>query len=91
MLQILQERLQQYLNQELSDVQDGLRKGRGKRDQIANILWNIKKKQENCRKISLSVTKLNHLTVWVTRNCGKFLKRWEYKTILPVCRARSNI
>ena len=43
MLQILQDRFQQYLNQELSDVQDGLRKGRGKRDQIANILWNIQK------------------------------------------------
>ena len=50
MLQILQERLQQYLNQELSDVQDGLRKGRGKRDQIANILWNIKKSKRIAEK-----------------------------------------
>ena len=47
MLQILQDRLQQYVNQELSDVQDGLTKGRGKRDQIANILWTIEKGKRN--------------------------------------------
>ena len=42
------------------------------------------KKQENSRKPSTSsLTKLNHLTVWITSNCGKFFKRWEYKTILP--------
>ena len=41
MLKILQVRLQQYMNQELPDVQAGLRKGRGARDQIANIPWNI--------------------------------------------------
>ena len=46
MLKILQARLQQYLNQELSDVQAGLRKGRGTRDQIANIHWIIKKARE---------------------------------------------
>ena len=50
MLQILQDRFQQYLNQELSGVQDGLRKGRGKRDQIANILWNIKKSKRIAEK-----------------------------------------
>ena len=54
MLQILQDRLQQYLNQELSDVQDGLRKGRGKRDQIANILWNIEKGKELEKNISFT-------------------------------------
>ena len=43
MLQILQERLQQYVNHELPDVQAGFRKGRGTRDQIANIHWIIKK------------------------------------------------
>ena len=42
MLKILQARLQQYLNQEISDVQAGFRKGRGTRDQIANIRWIIK-------------------------------------------------
>ena len=46
MLKILQARLQQYVNCELSDVQAGFRKGRGTRDQIANILWIIKKARE---------------------------------------------
>ena len=43
MLKILQARLQQYVNRELSDVQAGFRKGRGTRDQIANICWIIEK------------------------------------------------
>ena len=46
MLKILQARLQQYVNQEISDVQAGFRKGRGKRDQIANIHWIIEKIKE---------------------------------------------
>ena len=46
MLTILQARLQQYVNHELPDVQAGFRKGRGTRDQIANILWIIKKARE---------------------------------------------
>ena len=46
MLKILQDRLEQYMNHELSDVQAGFRKGRGTRDQIANILWIIKKARE---------------------------------------------
>ena len=46
MPKILQARLQQYLNHELTDVQAGFRKGRGTRDQIANILWIIKKARE---------------------------------------------
>ena len=54
MLKILQARLQQYVNQELPDVQVGVRKGRGTRDQIANICWIIKK-QESSRKTSTSV------------------------------------
>ena len=52
MLKILQARLQQYMNQELPDVQTGFRRGRGNRDQVANIHWIIKK-QENSRKTSL--------------------------------------
>ena len=56
MLKILQVRLQQYVNQELPDVQAGFRKGRGTRDQIANIHWIIKKKQENSRKKSTSAS-----------------------------------
>ena len=77
MLKILQARLQQYMNQELPDVQDGFRESRGTRDQIANTCWIIEK-QGNSRKTSTSVslTTLKPLTVWITTNCGKFLKRW---------------
>ena len=46
MLKILQARVQQYVNRELPDVQDGFRKGKGTRDQIANICWIIKKARE---------------------------------------------
>ena len=46
MLKILQARLQKYVNRELPDVQAGFRKGRGTRDQIANILWIFKKARE---------------------------------------------
>ena len=53
MLKVLQARLQQYINCELPDVQAGFRKGRGTRDQIANICWIIKK-QESSRKTSIS-------------------------------------
>ena len=52
MLKILQARIQQYVNCELSDVQAGFRKGRGTRDQIANICWSLKK-EESSRKISI--------------------------------------
>ena len=81
MLKILQARLQQYVNHELPDVQAGFRKGRGTRDQIANIRWIIKKMRE-FQKISISalLTMPKSLTVWITMNCGKFFKRWEYQT-----------
>ena len=74
MLKILQARLQQYMNRELPDVQTGFRKGRGTRDQIANIRWIIEKKQESSRKISTSalLTIPKPLIVWITINCGKF-------------------
>jgi len=64
--------------------QAGFRNGRGTRGQITNIHWIIQKAIES-RKISTSVslTMLKPLTVWVTTNCGKFLKIWEYQTILP--------
>ena len=79
MLRILQARLQKkikikkYVNRELPDVQAGFRKGRGTRDQIANIRWIIKK-QESSRKTSISalLTMPKPLTVWITINCGKF-------------------
>ena len=81
MLKILQARLQQYVNQEIPDVQAGFRKGRGRgtRDQIANIHW-ILEKQENSKKnhiYSASLTMLKPLTVWITTNHGKFCKKWD--------------
>ena len=84
MLKILQARLQQYVNHELPDVQAGLRKARGTRDQIPNI-HQIIKKQESSRKISTSalLTTPKPLTVWIKTNCGKFFKRWEYQTTWP--------
>ena len=84
MLKILQARLQQYVNQELPDVQAGFRKGRGTRDQIANIHWIMKKQESSRTSTSASLTMLKPLTLWITTNCGKLLKRWEYQTTLPV-------
>ena len=73
MLKILQARLQQYINCELTDVQAGFRKGRGTRDQTANIRWIIEK-QESSRKTSICalLTMPKPLTVWITITCGKF-------------------
>ena len=67
------EGIQQYVNRELPDVQSGFRKGRGTRDQIANIHW-IMEKQESSRKTSISalLTMPKPLTVWITINYGKF-------------------
>ena len=74
MLKILQARLQQYVNRELPDVQGGVRKGRGTRDQIANIHWIMEKAREFQKKISISalLTMPKPLTVWITINCGQF-------------------
>ena len=83
MLKILQARLQHYADRELSDLQAGFWKGRGTRDQIANIHWNIEKAREFQRNI-YPYFMLKLLTVWIITNCGKFLKKWEYQTILPV-------
>ena len=83
MLKILQARLQQCVNKELQDVQGGFRKGRGTRDQIA--ITESLKKQESSRKTSISalLTMPKPLTLWITINCGKFWKRWEYQTTWP--------
>ena len=72
MLKILQERLQQYTNHELPDIQTGFRKGKGTRDQIANIGWIIEKPGEFQKNIDLCVTMPKPLTVWITTNGGKF-------------------
>ena len=82
-LKILQARLQQYVNRELPDVQAGFRKGRGTRDQIANICWIIEKARESPINISDFLIMPKPLTVWITIKCGKFWKRWEYQTTWP--------
>ena len=66
---------------ELADVQAGFRKGRGTRDQVANIHWVIEKAfQKNIYFCFIDYAKA---FVWITKDSGKFLKRWEYQTILP--------
>ena len=81
MLKILQARLQQYVNRELPDVQAGLRKGRGIRDQTANIHWIIKKVREFQKNSCLcfidyakAFACVGHSKLW------KILKRWDYHT-----------
>ena len=67
MLKILQARLQQYVNREIPDVQASYRKGRGTRDQIANIHWIIKKAREFQKNIYFSfIDYAKPLTVWIT-------------------------
>ena len=82
---ILQARLQRYVNCKLPDVQAGFRKGRGTRGQIANICGSSKK-QQSSRKTSIPalLTMPKPLTMWITINCGKLWKRWEYQTTWPV-------
>ena len=81
MLKILQARLQWYLNQELPDVQAGLIKGKETRYQIANSRWIIEKAREFQKNIySCIIEYVKPLTVWITTNCGKLLKGWEYQT-----------
>ena len=84
MFKILQARLQQYVNRGLPDVQAGFRKARGTRDQIANICWIIEKVSSRKTSTSALMSMPKSLTVWITTNYGKFLKRWEYQITLPV-------
>ena len=73
MLKILQARLQQYVNRELPDVQAGLRKGRGTRDQIASTCWIMEKAREFQKNIYFCfIDYAKALTVWITIDCGKF-------------------
>ena len=78
MLKILQGRFQQYVNRELPDVQAGFRKGRGTREQIANIHWIMGIPEKASTSALLTMPK--SLTVWITANCGKLLNRWGYQT-----------
>ena len=80
MLKILQVRLQQYVNHELPDVQAGFRKGRGTRNQIANIHWIIKKAREFQKNIYFCFIDYAKAFVYITTNYGKLFKRREYQT-----------
>ena len=94
MLKILQARLKQYVNHELPDVQAGFRKGRGTTDQIVNICWIIKKAIEFQKNIYFCFIDYTKVFMWITTNCGKYLKIWEYQTTWPasweICMSRSN-
>ena len=84
MFKILQVRFQQYMNCELPDVPAGFRKGRRNRDQIANIYWITEKAREFQKNIYFCFIDYAKAFDCVEHNCGKFLKRWEYQTTLPV-------
>ena len=84
MLKILQPRLQKYMNLEIPDVQAGFRKGRGTRNQIANIHWIMEKGKEYQKRHLLLLYWL-HQSLWLCRSqqTEKFFKRWEYQTTWP--------
>ena len=84
MLKILQGMLQQDVNQELPDAQAGFRKGRGIRDQIGNNRRIIEKSRELQKNTYFCHIYSVKAFVWITTNCGKFFKRWEYQTMLTV-------
>ena len=73
------------MNREISDVQLGFRKGKGTRDQIANICCTIEKAREFQKNIYFCFIDYakKPLTVWTTKNCGKLLKKWKHQTTLP--------
>ena len=82
MLKILQARLQQYVNHEFPYVQTGFRKGRGTRDQIANIHWIIEKAREFQKNIYFCF--MNYANAFDCVDHNKlWKKRWEYQTTLP--------
>ena len=83
-LKILQARVQQYMNHEFPDVQAGFRRCREPEIKLPTSAGSSKK-QESSRKTYTRalLTTPKPLTVWITTNCGKFWKRWEYQTTLP--------
>ena len=82
-LKILQDRLQQYMNQELPDIQAVFIKGRGTRDQIANICWIIEKAREFQKNIYFWFIEYAKAFDCVDQNKLWKIKRWEYQTTLP--------
>ena len=94
MLKILQATFQQYVNCELPDVQAGFRKGRGTRDQIANIRWIMEKAREFQKNIYFYFIDYAKAFDCVDHNKLWEILRWECQTILPqkpVCRTRSTV
>ena len=96
MLQILQDRLQQYVNHELPDVQAGFRKGRGTRDQIANICWMIKKAREFQKNIyfcfidyAKAFDSVDHNKLWKILRDGT-IRPPDLPLEKPICRSGSN-
>ena len=83
-LRILQARLQQYMNHELPDVQAGFRKGRGTRDQTANIRWIIKKAREFQKNIYFCFIDYAKAFDCVAQNKPWKILRWEYQTTLLI-------
>ena len=81
-LKILQARLQQYMNRERPDIQGAFRKGRGTRDQIANICWIMEKAREFQKNIYFCF--IDYTKVFDCVDHNKFLKKWNYQTTLPV-------
>ena len=71
------------MNCELPYVQAGFRKGRGTRDQIATVRWIIEKVREFQKNIYFCFIDYAKAFVWITINCGRFWKRWEYQTTWP--------
>ena len=82
MLKILQARLQQYVNQELTDVPAGFRKG-NQRWNCQHPLDHQKNKSIPERHLLLFYWLCQSLWLWITTNCGKFFKRWKYQTTWP--------
>ena len=93
MLKILQARLQQYMNCELPDVQAGFRKGRGTRDQIANIRWIIEKAREFQKNIFIDYAKafdcVDHNKLWKILRDGN-TRPPDLPLEKPICRSGSN-
>ena len=88
MLKILQARVEKYMNRELPNVQAGFRKGRGTRDlsYCQHLLDHGKSKRVPEKHIYFCfIDNAKPFTVWITINCGKFFKRWEYQTTWPAC------
>ena len=83
MLRILQARLQLYMNWVLPDVQTGFRKGRGTRDQIANICWIIKKQESSRKHLFLLYWLCQSFWLCGSQQTWKFWKRWAYQTTWP--------